>query len=65
MQDIFLLADENGMAGVVTAGVTDDDIRLLGEHVNDFAFAFVAPLGADQNCVCHNFLKRGGVPPAP
>ena len=53
----FCLADENGVAGVVAAGVADDDVRLLREHVNDFAFAFVAPLGADQNCVCHNFSK--------
>jgi hypothetical protein len=43
--------------GVVATGVADDDIRLLGEDVNDFAFAFVAPLGADQNCVCHNYLN--------
>ena len=25
----------------------DDDVRVLRQHVNDFAFAFVAPLGAD------------------
>ena len=57
VQDIFLPADENGVAGVVAAGVTDDDIRLLGEHINDFAFAFVAPLGANENRICHNFSK--------
>ena len=56
MQDVFFCAEKNRVAGVVAAGVADDDIRLLGEHVNDFAFAFVAPLGADQNCVCHNFI---------
>ena len=50
------------MAGVVAAGVTDDDLRLLGEHVNDFAFAFVAPLGADENCVCHKFSKWDKLP---
>jgi hypothetical protein len=43
------------VAGVVAAGVADDYIRLLGEHINDFAFAFVAPLGANENCICHKF----------
>ena len=38
--------------------VADDDVRLLGQHVNDLAFAFVAPLGADQNCICHKFNKN-------
>jgi hypothetical protein len=46
------------MAGVVAAGVADDDIRILRQHVNDFAFAFVAPLGADENCVCHKFSAK-------
>ena len=57
VQDVFLFADEDGVAGVVAAGVADDDVRLLGQHVNDFAFAFVAPLGADQNCICHKFSQ--------
>ncbi len=58
VQDVFLFADENGMAGVVATGVADDDVRILRQHVNDFAFAFVAPLSADQNCVCHIFSKE-------
>jgi len=48
VQDVFLFADENGMPGVVAAGVADDDVRVFRQHVNDFAFAFVAPLGTDQ-----------------
>ena len=54
VQDVFFFADENGVPGVVAAGIADDDVRVLGEHVNDFAFAFVAPLGADENCIRHN-----------
>ena len=46
MQDVFLFPDEDGVAGVVAALGADDDLRLLGQHVNDFAFALVAPLGA-------------------
>ena len=53
MQDIFLRAEKNRVAGVIAAGVADDDICFFREHVNDFAFAFIAPLGADENCVCH------------
>ena len=47
----FCPSDEDRVAGVVAALRADDDVRLLGQHVDDLAFAFVAPLGADQNCV--------------
>ena len=51
----LLAIDDDGVTGVVAAGVADDDFRRLGEDVDDFAFAFVAPLGTDQNCVGHKF----------
>ena len=47
MQDVFLLPDEDRVAGVVAALRADHDVRLFGQHVDDFAFAFIAPLGAD------------------
>ena len=53
VQNIFLAAVDDGVSGVVAALAADDDIRLLGQDVDDFAFAFIAPLGADQNRVCH------------
>ena len=53
MQDVFLAADDDGVPGVVAALGAHDDVRLLGEHVDDFAFAFVAPLGADQDRIGH------------
>jgi hypothetical protein len=34
------------MTGVVAALVARHDIEAVGEEVDDFAFAFVAPLGA-------------------
>jgi hypothetical protein len=46
------------MSGVVTARIPDDDICLLREHVNDLALAFVTPLGADENRVCHKSKLR-------
>jgi hypothetical protein len=51
VKDIFFFANKDRMAGVVAAGVADDDIRLFREDVNDFAFALIAPLGANQNCI--------------
>ena len=47
VQDVFFFADENCVAGVIAPLCADDDVRLLSEHIDDFAFAFVAPLGAD------------------
>ena len=47
----------DGVAGVVAALAADDDVGLLGQNVDDLAFAFVAPLGADQNCVRHESEK--------
>ncbi len=49
----FFLVDLDRVAGVVAALETDDDVGLLGEHVDDLAFSFVAPLGADYNDVRH------------
>ena len=45
----FLFADEDGVAGIVAALGAHDHIRLFSEHVDDLAFAFIAPLGADHD----------------
>ncbi|EHM55229.1 hypothetical protein HMPREF9080_00876 [Cardiobacterium valvarum F0432] len=49
VQDGFFAIDDEGVAGVVAALVTHDGARFFGEQVDDFAFAFVAPLGADND----------------
>jgi len=54
MEDVFLAADVNGMAGIVAALCADDDVRFFGEHVDNFAFSLIAPLGTHQNCICHS-----------
>ena len=51
VQDEFFLPDLDGVTGVVAALRADDDVGLLGEDVDDLAFSFIAPLGADQNGV--------------
>ena len=53
MEDVFRFAEDDGVAGVVAALGADDDIGVLSEEIDDFAFAFVAPLSADENCICH------------
>ena len=50
LQDELLAVDGDGVSGVVSAGIARHDLEALGEHVNDLAFALVAPLGADDHC---------------
>jgi hypothetical protein len=37
------------VAGIGAALIAHHEISALGQDVDDFAFAFVAPLGADHN----------------
>ena len=52
-QFVGLAVDDERMAGVVAALEADDDVGLLGQPVDDLAFAFVAPLGADHHHIRH------------
>jgi hypothetical protein len=54
--DSFLPVDDQGMTGVVTALKPHDDIGLLGEQVDHFSFAFIAPLNANYNESAHAML---------
>jgi hypothetical protein len=49
LQDKLLAIDDYGVPGVVSAGIASHDRKVLGENVNDFTFAFVTPLGADDD----------------
>ena len=49
LQNEFLAVDDDGVAGVVSAGVAGNDGELLRQHVDDFPFALIAPLGADDH----------------
>ena len=46
MQHKFAAIFDNRMAGVVSALITDYIIGVLGQDVDNLAFAFIAPLGA-------------------
>jgi hypothetical protein len=41
------------MAGIMPALEADDDVGLLGQPINNLAFTFVSPLGADHDNICH------------
>jgi hypothetical protein len=47
VEDKFFLAYDDGVAGVVSALIADNDITLFAEKIGDFAFSFIAPLGTD------------------
>lgn len=53
---VFLTANDNGVAGVVSSVGLDDVIHLAAQNVCGFPFAFVAPLGADDDDRCHTYL---------
>jgi len=54
MKHVLLSADLDRVARVVAALIADNHVGLFGQDVNDFAFAFIAPLGAYENRGSHN-----------
>jgi hypothetical protein len=54
VENEFPLAVHDGVAGVVAALGAHDGIGSVGQVIDDFPFAFVTPLGADKDCICHN-----------
>jgi hypothetical protein len=57
-QDEALVADDHRVAGVVAAVVARHHLHLLGEQVDDLAFALVAPLGARDHYVWHLCARK-------
>ena len=53
VQDVFLAADDDRMAGVVAARVARDDIHVRRQEVDDLALALVPPLRSDDHDVRH------------
>ena len=50
-QDALLSLGDHGMSGVGAALVADDHVSPCRQDIDDFAFAFIAPLGANQDSV--------------
>src|SRR5579871_2459370 len=58
LENEFLIADKDRMAGIVATLVTRDDGEFFGEKVHDLAFALVAPLRAEHNDVSHGIAQN-------
>ena len=54
VQGEFAVFIDNGMPGVAAALVADDHVIIRREQVYHTALAFVAPVNANDRCVCHN-----------
>src|SRR5207244_9789508 len=57
LENELLLADKDGVAGIVPALVPRYDVELFSEQIDYFAFALVAPLGAQDDHIIHLFLR--------
>ena len=49
LQNKFFSVDDDGVSGVVSAGVARHDRKSLREYVDNFALALVAPLGSNND----------------
>ena len=49
VQAVLFIAHHNGVTSVVATGVAHNAIKIACDKVDDFAFAFVAPLTSDQH----------------
>src|SRR5580692_6446883 len=49
LQNELLAVNDDGVSGVVAAGIAGHHGKILREHVHNLAFAFVAPLSADDD----------------
>ena len=52
----FLVFDFYGVSGVVAALVTNYPVGVVGEYIDYFSFAFVAPLRAEEYRIGHSFF---------
>src|SRR5437899_7981662 len=49
LQDKFFAVDDDCVPGIVASGVASHDGKILRQNIDDLAFAFVTPLGADDD----------------
>ena len=49
LQNEFFFVDDDGVSGVVAAGVARHDRKSLSEYIDDLTLALVAPLGSDND----------------
>lgn len=52
---------DNGVAGIVATRTAGADVMFGGEDVDEFAFAFIAPLRAEYNRSCFVYKRRAPI----
>jgi hypothetical protein len=60
MRRVLFRANPNRVPGIGPATVSHHDIRLLGEEIDDLAFAFIPPLQAENTGVAFESRYHGG-----
>ena len=55
-----VFTDDDGVAGVMAALIACDAVVVARQDIDDFAFSFVAPLGAYDDDIGHNYLVEEG-----
>ena len=59
MQYVFLVADPDGMPGIMAALIADNDVEGRREQVDDFTLPFVPPLRTDDTQVEFVLIRLG------
>ncbi len=59
------IAHHDRVAGIGAALIAHDDVGLLGQHVDELALAFVAPLGADDDYAMVILVEHRTAPVGP
>ncbi len=56
VQNDLVVFHHHGVAGIGSALVAGHHVHLCTQQIDNFPFAFIAPLGADNNSCCHIVL---------
>ena len=57
MQNDGFIANYESVACIVATLIANNLLSMFGVDVNNFTFTFIAPLGADNDDVCHVVLR--------
>ena len=58
MQNRLLAGDDECVTRIVSTLEAHDSLRIVGQPINDFTFAFITPLRTDYNDIpCHDSFQ--------
>ena len=64
LEGVLLRADDDRVPRIVSTLVSSHDVMLTGEKIDDLRFAFITPLGSDDDGDRHAALLGGDEPHA-